>query len=73
VAISVYDVEKTDNVWVVHLFQERDFANCGTGNTFIFAFKTNLLESNDPSRVKEIAGFVDYAVCAFMEESAVVI
>lgn len=70
-AINVYDVEETDNVWVVHFFKERNFANCGTGDTFIFGFEANLLESNDLSRVKEIAGFVDYTVCTFMEESAV--
>ena len=70
-AIGVYDVEKTDNVRVVHFFQKRNFANCGTGDTFIFRFETDLLESDDSSRVKEIAGFVDDAVCTFMEELTV--
>lgn len=47
VAIGVHDVEEADNVRVIHLLEQRDFADGGGGHAFIFGLKTNLLESND--------------------------
>lgn len=47
VAIGVDDVVQLDNVGVAHFLEERDFTDGGTGNTLIFGFETDLLESND--------------------------
>ena len=62
-SIRMNDVEETHNVRVVHLFEQGDFADCGTGDAFIFGFETDFLEGYDAViGGGEVAGFVDYAV-----------
>ena len=62
--ICVDDVEKLDNIWVVHFFEQRNLSDCRAGNTFIFCFKANFFEGYNSASVGEVSGFVDNAVCA---------
>lgn len=59
------DVEESDNVGIVHLFEERDLADGSAGNSFVFGFETNFLESDDPTAILEVAGFVDNTVGSY--------
>jgi hypothetical protein len=45
--IGVNDIEQADNVRIVHLFEQRDFADCGAGNTFVFSFEADLFEGDN--------------------------
>lgn len=67
-SIGVYNVEELDDVWVVHLFQKRDLANSCAGDSFIFCFEANLLESDNSALVEEISGFVDDAICTWTSD-----
>lgn len=64
VTISVHDVEKANNVGVVHLLEKRDLANRGGGNTFILGFQSNLLERDDAVVLGgKVAGLVNNTIC----------
>lgn len=62
-AVGVDNVEEADDVRVVHFFEEGDFANGGRWDAFIFGFKTDLLQCNDPLVFGgEVAGLVNNAI-----------
>ena len=65
VPVGVYDIEESHDVWVVHLLQQRDFADSSRGDAFVFGFEADLLE-RDGSLVLagEVFGLVDDAVSA---------
>ena len=64
-SIGVHNVEQADDIGVVHLLEQGDFANGGGGHAFVFGFEADLLEGDDSMvRGGEVAGFVDDAVCA---------
>jgi hypothetical protein len=65
----VYDVEQTNDVWVIQLPLGRDFADGSARDSLVLVFKADHLERDDATRVEEISGFVDYAVCSFEVES----
>lgn len=63
VAVGVHDVQKADDVGVVHLLEERDLADGGRGDALIFGFQTDLFERDDALVLCcEIAGLVDNSV-----------
>ena len=41
------DIEELDDVGVVDLFEQRNFAYCSRGHAFILILKTDLLKRND--------------------------
>jgi hypothetical protein len=49
--VCMYDIEESDDVRIVHLLEERDLANSGTRNPFIFSFETYLLECDNSTRM----------------------
>ena len=64
--IRVHDVEQFDDGGVAHLFQQGDLADGGRGHAFVFGFEADFLQRNDGVvRGREVARFVDYAVCAW--------
>lgn len=64
-AVGVDDVEQADNCVIVHFLEQGNLADGCAGNTLIFGFEADLLESDDTVVGGcEIAGFVDDAVCA---------
>lgn len=63
-AVGVDNVEETQDVVVFHLLEERDLANGGAGDAFIFGFEADLLEGDDFAAIGEVAGFVDDTVSA---------
>jgi hypothetical protein len=67
VAIGVNDVIEADDVRVVHLLQERNLSDGGTGNSLILGLKANLLERNDSSRMQKILCLVNDTVCSCTE------
>jgi hypothetical protein len=65
VTIGVHDIEETNNVLIIHLFEQGDLANGGRGDTFIFGFEADFLESDNAVVLGgEVAGFVDDSVRA---------
>lgn len=63
--VGVHDVEKTDDVGIVHFFEQRDLADCGGGDALVFGFEADFLEGDDALvGGGEVAGFVDDAVGA---------
>lgn len=68
-SIGVNNVEKANNVGVVHLLQQRDFSNSGAGNSFILGLKTDLLESDDSALIIEVSSLVDDPVGSYMRLS----
>ena len=71
-AVGVDDVEETDDVGVVHFFEEGDFADGGGGDAFVFGFEADFLQGDDALVWGgEVAGFVDYAVGACVEREDV--
>lgn len=62
VAVGMNDVEEAHNVGVAHLLEERNFANGGGGNAFIFSLETDLFECDNPAAVGKIARLVDNTV-----------
>lgn len=65
VAVGVDDVEKAEDIGVVHLFEEGDFANGSGRDALILSLEADLLESDDAVVGRgEVAGFVDDAVRA---------
>lgn len=70
VAVGVDNVEQAHNVWVVHLFEERDLADGGGRDAFILGLQANLLErDNALVRSAQVDGFVDDTVCAWEERT----
>ena len=51
VPIGVHNVEQPHNVRVIHLLQQRDFANRRRGYALVFGLQADLLEGDDPVRV----------------------
>lgn len=69
-AVGVDDVEKADDVGVVHLFEERDLADGGRGHAFVFGFEADLLEGDDSLVLGgEVARFVNNSVCSCLQFS----
>lgn len=65
VAVGVDDVEEAHDVGVVHFLEKRDLANGSGRNTFIFGFKTDLLEGDNALvGSAQVEGFVDNTVRA---------
>ena len=64
VSIRVYDVEQANNVRVLHLLQQGDLSDGSTGDTLIFGFQADLLESNNSGWMGKIPSFVDNTICA---------
>jgi hypothetical protein len=63
VAIGMDNVEKADNVGIIHLLEQRDLANSCAGNTFVFGFEANFLESDDPMiRCSKVSGLIDNSI-----------
>lgn len=63
VAVGVDDVEQADNVRVVHLLEQGDFADGGRRNAFVLGLEADLLERDDALvRRGQVAGLVDDAV-----------
>jgi len=67
VAIGVHDVQEADDGWVVHFFEEGDLADGCGGDTLIFGFETDLLQSDDAAGVGEVARLVDDSICSCWE------
>lgn len=65
VAVGVDDVEQAYDVGVIHFLEQGDFADGGGGDAFVFGFETDFLEGDNAAGVREVFGFVDYAVCAW--------
>jgi hypothetical protein len=66
VAVGVHNIEELHNVWIVHLFEQRNFANGCARHAFILGFKADLLEGdNTLVGGGQVAGFVDDSVCAW--------
>jgi hypothetical protein len=56
------DIEQANNVGVSHLLEERDFADGGTGDTFIFSFEADLLQGDNSTAIGKVSSFVDNTV-----------
>ena len=67
VAIGVDDVEKADNVRVVHLLEEGNLTNGGGWDTLILSLEADLLESDNASIIEEIAGLVNNSVSTWLQ------
>lgn len=65
VAVCMHDIEEAYDIWVIHLFEQRNLANCGAGNAFIFGFEANLLQRDNTVGMVEFAGFVDDTVSTY--------
>lgn len=57
------NIQESDNSGIGHLLQERNLADGGRWDAFVFGFQSDLLEGDDAVGVGEIFGFVDDAVC----------
>lgn len=62
VAVCVDNVEQLDNVRVMHFFEQRDLADGGAGNAFIFGLQSDLLQSNYAVGMVQFSGLVDDTV-----------
>lgn len=63
VSVGMDDVEQANNVGVVHLLEQGDFANGRAWNTLILGLETNLLEGNNALVLGcQIARFVNNSV-----------
>jgi hypothetical protein len=59
------DVEQTHDVGVVHILEQRDLADSGGRDAFIFSFQADLLESDDAVVFGgEVLGFVYDSISA---------
>lgn len=66
VTVGVDDVQQADNVWVVHLLEQRNLTDGSRRDTLIFGFQTDLLEGdNAVVGGGQITGFVDNSVRAW--------
>lgn len=63
-AVGVHDVEETNDVLVLELFQEGDLADGGAWYAFVFGFEADLLEGDDLAAIVQVAGLVDDTVRA---------
>lgn len=61
VPVGVHYVEQSDNVGVVHLLEERDFADRRRRDAFVFGLEADLLQGHD-SAGAEVARFVHHAI-----------
>lgn len=62
-SVGVYDVEKADNVGVIHLLEKRDLSNGGGRDALVFSLETDLLQGDNSIVLGgEIASFVDNTV-----------
>lgn len=64
-SIGMYDVEESHDIWVIHLFEQGNFADGCAGYSFIFGFETNLLQSYNAARIHKVASFVDNSIGTF--------
>lgn len=64
-SVGVDNVMESNDVGILHLLEERDLANGGAGNAFIFCFQADLLQRYYASSVCKISGFVYDTVCAY--------
>lgn len=62
VAVRVDNIEQTNNVGVVHFFEERDLADGSARDTLIFGLETDLFESNDSAAICQISRLVNNTV-----------
>jgi hypothetical protein len=70
VAVGVHDVEQADNVRVVHLLEERDFADRRRRDALIFGLEADLLERDDALVLgREVLGLVDDSIRAWTRVS----
>jgi hypothetical protein len=65
VTICVNNIEQTDNVRISHFLEERDFANGGAWDAFIFSFEADLLQGDDSTAIGEVSSFVNDTVGAW--------
>ena len=56
------NIEQTDNVGISHFLEERNFANGGTWDAFIFSFEADLLQGDNSTAIGKVPGFVDDTV-----------
>jgi hypothetical protein len=59
------DVQQLNNVRVLHFFEQRDLADSGARDTFIFGLESYFFQSDNTARVVQLAGLVDDTVCAY--------
>lgn len=62
VAIGMDNVQESYNIRVAHLLEKGDLTNGSARNTFIFRFKSDLLQGNNTVGVGEFTGLVDDTV-----------
>jgi hypothetical protein len=62
VTIGMDNVEQADNVGIPHFLEERDFANSGAWNTFIFSFEADFLQGDNSAAIGEVSSFVDNTI-----------
>ena len=72
-AVGVDNVEKADNVGIIHFFEKGDLADGCARNAFIFSLKTNFFQSDDSAGMRQVASLVDDTVCTYKSQLAKVV
>jgi hypothetical protein len=62
VAIGMDNVQESYNIWIAHLLEKGDLTNGSARNTFIFCFKSDLLQGNNTVGMGKFTGLIDDTV-----------
>jgi hypothetical protein len=65
VAIGMDNVQKSYNIRIAHLLEKGDLANGSARNSFIFCFKSDLLQGNNTVGMGEFTGLIDDTVGSY--------